>query len=79
MIAKLKTIKRSLDLGEGFVWSWLINKPLESEMTVVRNNYTSLFLALQNVMNKRGFFPSTDNEYKFSFSTFFTSNELTPF
>lgn len=80
MIAKLKTIKRSLGLGKGFVWSWLINKPLESETTVVRNNYSYLFLALQNEMNNRGFFlPLSDNEYKFSFSTFFNSNELTPF
>lgn len=56
MIAKSKAIKRSLGLGEGFVWSWLLNKPLESEMTVVRNNYAS-FLALQNVMNNSGVFP----------------------
>ena len=44
MIAKLKTIKRSLGLGEGLVWSWLINKPLESELTVEGTTILLCFL-----------------------------------
>lgn len=72
MIAKLKTIKRSLGLGEGCVWSWLINKPLKSKMTVVRNSYTSLVLALQNLMNKKGAFPPVliMNTVFFQYSSF---------